>query len=102
MTVQQDVKRAGLRAMMAESMLGVPEYSADPKVLNRVGNVIGGAASHEERHVRVSDSPIRSTSRVAAQEQAHIGPRILLWSVSLGTSVCTVGLIAVLAYWHFA
>jgi hypothetical protein len=30
MTVQQDVKRAGLRAMMAESMLGVPEYSADP------------------------------------------------------------------------
>jgi len=42
MTVQQDVKRAGLRAMMAESMLGVPEYSADPKVLSRVGNVIGG------------------------------------------------------------
>jgi hypothetical protein len=52
MTVQQDVKRAGLRAMMAESMLGVPEYSADPKVLSRVGNVIGGTASHEERHVR--------------------------------------------------
>ena len=102
MTVQQDVKRAGLRAMMAESMLGVPEYSADPKVLSRVGNVIGGAASHEERQVRMSDSPIRSTSRVAALEQARTGPRIWLWSVSMGTAFSTLGLIAVLIYWHFA
>ena len=102
MNVQKDVKRAGLRAMMAESMLGVPEYSDDPKVLNRVGNVIGGTAGHEERHVRVSDSPMRSTSRATTSEQAQIGPRIWLWSVSMGTSVCTVGLIAVLAYWHFA
>ena len=102
MTVQQDVKRAGLRAMMAESMLGVPEYSADPKVLSRVGNVIGGTAGHDERHVRVSDSPMRSTSKVATSQQAHIGPRIWLWSVSMGTSFCTVGLIAVLAYWYFA
>ena len=103
MTVQQDVKRAGLRAMMAESMLGVPEYSADPKVLSRVGNVIGGTASHEERHVRVSDSPISSTSRVVALEQARSGSSsIWLWSVSMGTSFCTVGLIAVLAYWYFA
>src|SRR4051812_16156336 len=101
MTVQQDVKRAGLRAMMAESMLGVPEYSADPKVLSRVGNVIGDAARHEERHVRASDSLVRLTSGVAAPEQAHTGPRIWLWSVSMGTSFCTVGLIAVLAYWHF-
>ncbi len=101
MNVQRDVKRAGLRAMMAESMLGVPEYSADPKVLNRVGNVIGGTAGHEERHVRVSDSPMRSTSRVATPEQAPSGPSIWLWSVSMGTSFCTLGLIAVLV-WHFA
>src|SRR6478672_8043584 len=101
MTVQQDVKRAGLRAMMAESMLGVPEYSADPKVLSRVGNVIGGTASHEERHVRVSDSPIRSTSRVDAPGQVRAGPRIWLWSVSMGTAFGTVGLIVVLALWHF-
>ena len=103
MTVHKDVQRAGLRAMMAESMLGVPEYSADPKVVSRVGNVIGGTASHEERHVRVSDSPIRSTSRVAALEQARSGSSsIWLWSVSMGTAFCTIGLIAVLAYWHFA
>ena len=103
MTIQQDVKRAGLRAMMAESMLGVPEYSADPNVLSRVGNVIGGTANGEERQVRASDSPIRSTSRVVALEQARSGSSsIWLWSVSMGTSFCTVGLIAVLAYWYFA
>jgi hypothetical protein len=35
MTVQKDVRRAGLRAMRAQSMVGVPEYSADPNVLSR-------------------------------------------------------------------
>jgi hypothetical protein len=99
MTVQQDVQRAGLRAMMAESMVGVPEYSADPSVLSRVGNVIGETASHEERHVRASDSLARSTSRVTAPEQVHSG--FWLWSVSMGTAFCTVGLLAVLTYWHF-
>jgi len=69
MTVQQDVQRAGLRAMMAESMVGVPEYSADPKVLARVGDVISVTAGHEERHVRASDSIARSTSRMTAPEQ---------------------------------
>jgi hypothetical protein len=101
MTVQQDVKRAGLRAMMAESMLGVPEYSADPKVVSRVGNVIGETASQEERHVRASDSLSRSTSRVTTTEQAHGSSSIWLWSVSMATSFCTVGLLGVLAYWHF-
>jgi hypothetical protein len=101
MTVQQDVQRAGLRAMMAESMVSVPEYSADPSVLSRVGNVIGETASHEERHVRASDSLPRSTSRVTAPEQVHSGPSTWLWSVSMGTAFCTVGLLAVLAYWHF-
>jgi hypothetical protein len=100
MTVQKDVQRAGLRAMMAQSMLGVPEYSADPNVLNRVGNVIGETASHEERHVRASDSLPRSTSKVTAPEQAQSSPSIWLWSVSMGTSFCTVGLLGVLAYWH--
>jgi hypothetical protein len=101
MTVQKDVQRAGLRAMMTESMLGVPEYSADPNVLSRVGDVIGETASHGERHVRASDSLSRSTSKVTSPEQARSGPSVWLWSVSMGTSLCTVGLLGVLAYWHF-
>jgi hypothetical protein len=98
MTIQKDVQRAGLRAMMAGSMLGVPEYSADPNVLSRVGNIIGETASHEERHIRASDSLPRSTSKVASPEQAHSGPSI--WLVAMGTSFCTVALLGVLAYWH--
>jgi hypothetical protein len=101
MTVQKDIQRAGLRAMMAQSMLGVPEYSADPHVLGRVGNVIGETAGHEERHVRASDSFTRSTSKVTSPRQARSRPSIWLWSVSMGTLLCTVGLIGVLTYWHF-
>jgi hypothetical protein len=101
MTVQKDIQRAGLRAMTAESMAGVPEYSADPNVLSRVGDVIGETASHEERHVRASDSLPRSTSKATSPEQAHSAPSIWLWSVSMGTSFCTVGLLGVLAYWYF-
>jgi hypothetical protein len=104
MTVQKDVQRAGLRAMMAAPMTSVPDYSDDPKVLSRVGNVIGGTAAHEERHVRASDSLLRSTSRVAPPPQArHVAsPANWLLSVSLGTlSLCTVGLLGVLAYWQF-
>ena len=101
MTVEKDVQRAGLRAMMAESMLAIPEYSADPNVLSRVGNVIGETAGHEERHVRAGDSLPRSTSKVNSLEQAHRGPSIWLWSVSAGTSFCTVGLLGVLTYWYF-
>lgn len=99
MTVQQDVQRAGLRLMMASSMVSVPDYSDDPNVLSRVGNVIGETASHEERHLRASDSPPRSTSMVALPEQAPSGPSI--WFVAMGTLFCTVGLLGVLAYWHF-
>jgi hypothetical protein len=101
MTVKQDVQRAGLRAMMAAPMLGVPEYSADPTVLDRVGNIIGETASHEERHIRASDSLPRSTSKVVSPEQAHSGLSIWLWSILMGTSVGTVGLLGVLAYWRF-
>ena len=72
MTVHQDVQRASLRAMMTVSMLAVPEYSTDPRVLKRVGNVIGQTASHEERHVRASDSVLRSTSRVTSPERAAV------------------------------
>jgi hypothetical protein len=99
MTVQQDVKRAGMRVMMAESMLGVPDYSADPNVIDRVGGVIGKTAGNEERHVRASDSITRSTSRVAALERPQWSAH-LLWSVSIGISFCAVGLLAVLAYWY--
>lgn len=56
MTAQQDVQRAGLRVMMAESLEGMPDYSADPRVFARVGSVIGGSSSNDERHVRASDS----------------------------------------------
>jgi hypothetical protein len=101
MTVQKDVQRAALGVMMAESMAGVPDYSADPKVLSRVGNVIGETASHDERHVRASDSFLRSTSKEASPEQVDSGSSKWLWSVALVTSFCTVGLLGVLAYWHF-
>lgn len=111
MTVQKDVQRAGLRAMMAESMGAVPDYSADPHVLNRVGKVIGETASFEERHVRASDSLPRSTSRVPSPEQVRMapstwspsprGPSTWLWSVSIGMLLCTVGLLGVLTYWQF-
>ena len=99
MTVQQDIQRAGLRAMVAQSMVGVPEYSADPGVLSRVGNVIGETTSHKERHVRASDGIPRSTSSVISPEQAHSGSSIWRWSISMGTACCTVGLLGML-YWQ--
>ena len=103
MTVQKHVQRAGLRVMMAESMRDVPEYSADPKVINRVGVVIGETASHEERHVRESDGLLRSTSIIApVQQDRNSGPNVWLWSISLGMFLCTVGLLGVLAYWQFS
>jgi hypothetical protein len=101
MTIPHDVQRAGLRAMMAASMLGVPEYSADPKVVNRVGTIIGKASSDEERLVRASDGLPRSTSKVTSPEQTHSMPSMWLWSVSISISFCiTVGVVGVLAYWH--
>ena len=77
MTVQQDIQRAGLRVMMAVSMHGVPDYSADPDVLSRVGNVIGATTSHEERRVRASDSVDRSTSRVTTLQPVRTGPNTI-------------------------
>jgi hypothetical protein len=101
MTVQKDVQRAGLWLLMAESTLGVPDYSADPRVLERVGQVIGETASHDERHVRASDGFLRSTSREASPEQIDSGPSYWLLSVALSTSFCTLALLSVLAYWQF-
>jgi hypothetical protein len=64
-------------------MLGVPEYSADPKVVSRVGNVIGETASQEERHVRATGS-VSARSRVddLRQQLSHIpltDRLVLLW-----------------------
>jgi hypothetical protein len=89
-----------LRAMMAASMLGVPEYSSDSKVVNRVGTIIGTAARHEERLVRASDGLPRSTSKITSPEQTHSMPNMWLWSVSICISFCMVGVVGVLAYWH--
>ena len=100
MTIPQDVQRAGLRAMMAASMLEVPEYSADPKVVNRVGTIIGKASSDEERLVRASDGLPRSTSKVTSPDKTYSKPSMWLWSVSICISFCTVGVVGVLAYWH--
>src|SRR5215204_4810989 len=68
MTTQQDIQRAGLRALMADPALGIPDYSADPKVVGRVGKIIGETAAHDERHVRASDGRVRSTDPVSADK----------------------------------
>jgi hypothetical protein len=101
MTVQKDVQRAGLRAMMAESMLGVPEYSADPKVLSRVGNVIGETASHEERHVRASDSLPRSThaAHAAARRHAAAAPAFFFGTSATMASVVISSAATDAAFW---
>ena len=39
MTTQQDIQRAGLRVLMADE-IRVPDYSADPVVVCRVGKVL--------------------------------------------------------------
>jgi hypothetical protein len=96
MTVQQDVQRAGLRALMTAS---TPDYLFDSEAGSRVGKVIGEAAGHEERKVRASDSRGHSTDRVPDEQRE--GPSVWLWTVSSCTSLCTVALLGVLAYWRF-
>jgi hypothetical protein len=98
MTTPQDIQRAGLRALMADPALGIPDYSADPKVVGRVGKIIGETAAHDERHVRASDGRVRSTDPVSA-DKIHRGPDIWLWSVSVCTLSCTA-LLGTLAYWR--
>jgi len=94
MTVQQDVQRAGLRALMAES-LAIPDYEDDPKVVGRVGKVIGETAGHEERHVRASDSPGGSTSAVDS-------PDSIIWFwIGLSCTLATAVALGALAYWSF-
>ena len=103
MTVQKDVQRAGLRVLMAQSMLTVPEYSDDPEVLSRVGHVIGGTTGEEERHVRASDSLLRSTSKTTGPLQVPSGPSNWLFSFSMGALFfMAVGLLGVLVYRLFA
>ena len=99
MTTQQDIQRAGLRALMADPMLGIPDYSVDPKVVGRVGKIIGETAAHDERHVRASDGCVRSTDQVSA-DKLRSGPDIWLWSVSVCMLSCTA-LFGTLAYWRF-
>ena len=96
MTVEQDTLRADLRELMTASGNGLPEYSADPNTVGRVGKVIGATAGHEERHVRASDS-----GREQSPDEQPSGPNIWLWSVSVCTSLCTVALLGVLAYSRF-
>jgi hypothetical protein len=100
MTTLQDTQRASLRVLMADPTHGLPEYSADPKTVGRVGNVIGAAAGGEERHVRGSDSHDRFVLSSKSAEQPR-SPNLWLWSVLLATPICTVALLAVLAYSRF-
>ena len=100
MTTLQDTQRASLRVLMADPRHGLPEYSADPKAVGRVGNVIGAAAGGEERHVRGSDSHDRFALSSKSAEQPR-SPNLWLWSVLLATPICTVALLAVLAYSRF-
>ncbi len=100
MTTLQDTQRASLRVLMADPRHGLPEYSADPKTVGRVGNVIGAAAGGEERHVRGSDSHDRFALSIKSAEQPR-SPNLWLWSVLLATPICTVASLAVLAYSRF-
>jgi hypothetical protein len=99
MTIQQDVQRAGLRALMADPKHGLPEYWADLKTVGRVGKVIGDTAGDEERHVRPSDS--RGREDTSPDEHHSVGPNVWLWMVSC-TLVCTTLGLGVLAYWRVA
>jgi hypothetical protein len=101
MTIEQDLLRADLRASMDASVTGLPDYSVDPEVIGRVGNLIGETAGHEERKVRPGDSRGRFTDQdQSPDEHRSGGANIGLWTVSLCTSLCTVALLGVLAYWR--
>jgi hypothetical protein len=92
MTDHQDLQRAGLRALMADSGLEVPDYAADAQVLGRVGGVIGATATDDERYVRASDSSGRLSTEFPEVADYSKGLNIWLWSASICTIVCTVGL----------
>jgi hypothetical protein len=98
MTIEQDALRADLRASMTASM---PDYSVDSEAGRRVGIMIGKTAGHEERKVRASDSGSRSTDKLPG-EQHREAPNAWLWIVASGTSLGTVVLLGVLAYWRLA
>ena len=100
MTAQQDIQRAGLRVMMAESLDGVPAYSADPKVFERVGNVIGGSATGHERHVRASDSHGRF-EMPEYRPVSPTAPELERWSVVVCLLAGTIGVLGLLAYLRF-
>jgi hypothetical protein len=99
MTMKQEAMRADFRALMTAS--GLPDYADDKNATQRVGNVIGKSAGHEERHIRSSDSRGRLTVDRLPDEHYNDGPNPWLWSVLLCTPVSTVVLLGVLAYWRF-
>jgi len=68
---------------------------------------LAGIAGSENVGVELSPVDVRDAVQIAAMSPTSRAPgsgssSIWLWSVSMGTSFCTVGLIAVLAYWYFA
>jgi hypothetical protein len=101
MTARQDVQRAGLRVMMAESLAGVPDHSADPRVFARVGSVSGGSSSNDERQVRASDSRDRFRLPENAPVVSPEAPNLRRWSVAVGTLACAVGTLWLVAYLCF-
>jgi hypothetical protein len=100
MTVQ-DAQRASLRVLMAQPMSGIADYAVDPKVLGRVGSVIGGSARHDERQVRASDSHDRFTLQDDEPEEPRKASSFWLWSVSVCTLACTTASVGVLLYSRF-
>jgi hypothetical protein len=97
MTVEQDALRDDLRASMTALM---PDYSVDSEAGGRVGKVIGAAAGHDERKIRASDSRGHSTDKLPDEHRE--GPNLWLWIVASGTTLGTMSLLGVLAYWRLA
>jgi hypothetical protein len=95
MTVQKDVQRAGLRALMTAS---TPDYFFDSEAGGRVGKVIGETAGHEERKIRASDSRGHSTDKLPDEHRE--GPNLWLWVVVSGMSLSMMALLGGLAYWR--
>ena len=95
MTIEHDALRANLRASMTASL---PDYSVDSEAGGRVGKVIGKTAGHEERKVRASDSRGHSTDKLPDEHRE--GSNLWLWIIASGTSLGTVALLGLLAYWR--
>jgi len=97
MTIEQEALRADFRAAMTAT---TPDYTVGSEAGGRVGSVIPQTAGHEERKVRASDSTGHSTDKLPDEHRK--GPNLSVWIVSSCTSLCTVVLLGVLAYWRLA